>query len=154
MYVKIASTTQSVLNKFPLKDKSNLIQILQAVQEKDDYLSPEAVGRISEHLSVSRSYIYGVATFYSQFKFGPPGRHSIRICLGTACHVQGGDFLSNALQSEIDITPGETTEDGKFDLERVACLGCCALAPVVMIDNIIYSRMSVIKLKEMLDRYE
>lgn len=154
MYVKIASTTQSVLNKFPLKDKSNLIQILQAVQEKDDYLSPEAVGRISEHLSVSRSYIYGVATFYSQFKFDPPGRHSIRICLGTACHVQGGDFLSNALQSEIDITPGETTEDGKFDLERVACLGCCALAPVVMIDNIIYSRMSVIKLKEMLDRYE
>lgn len=154
MYVKIASTTQSVLNKFPQKDKSNLIQILQAVQEKDDYLSPEAVGRISEHLSVSRSYIYGVATFYSQFKFDPPGRHSIRICLGTACHVQGGDFLSNALQSEIDITPGETTEDGKFDLERVACLGCCALAPVVMIDNIIYSRMSVIKLKEMLDRYE
>lgn len=154
MYVKIASTTHSILNKFPQKDKSNLIQILQAVQEKDDYLSPEAVGRISEHLRVSRSYIYGVATFYSQFKFDPPGRHSIRICLGTACHVQGGDFLSNALQSEIDITPGETTEDGKFDLERVACLGCCALAPVVMIDNIIYSRMSVIKLKEMLDGYE
>lgn len=154
MYVKIASTTHSILNKFPQKDKSNLIQILQAVQEKDDYLSPEAVGRISEHLRVSRSYIYGVATFYSQFKFSPPGRHSIRICLGTACHVQGGDFLSNALQSEIDITPGETTEDGKFDLERVACLGCCALAPVVMIDNIIYSRMSVIKLKEMLDGYE
>lgn len=150
----MASTTQSKLNKFPQKDKSNLIQILQAVQGKDDYLSPEAVGMISEHLRVSRSYIYGVATFYSQFKFSPLGRHSIRICLGTACHVQGGDFLLNALQSEIDITPGETTEDGKFDLERVACLGCCALAPVVMIDNIIHSRMSVIKLKEMLDRYE
>lgn len=150
----MASTIQSKLNKFPQKDKSNLIQILQAVQGKDDYLSPEAVGMISEHLRVSRSYIYGVATFYSQFKFNPLGRHSIRICLGTACHVQGGDFLLNALQSEIDITPGETTEDGKFDLERVACLGCCALAPVVMIDNTIHSRMSVIKLKEMLDRYE
>lgn len=111
----MASTTQSKLNKFPQKDKSDLIQILQAVQGKDDYLSPEAVGMISEHLRVSRSYIYGVATFYSQFKFSPLGRHSIRICLGTACHVQGGDFLLNALQSEIDITPGETTEDGKFD---------------------------------------
>jgi NADH-quinone oxidoreductase subunit E len=105
-------------------------------------------------LRVSRSYIFGVATFYSQFKFNPPGRHSIRICLGTACHVQGGDFLLNALTSELDITTGETTEDGKFDLDRVACLGCCALAPVVKIDNTIHSRMSVVKLKEILDGYE
>ncbi|MCK4630025.1 MAG: NAD(P)H-dependent oxidoreductase subunit E [Bacteroidales bacterium] len=154
MDVKIANTTQSILNKFPQKDKSNLIQILQAVQEKDSFLSPEAIGRISEHLRVSRSYIFGVATFYSQFKFNPPGRHSIRICLGTACHVQGGDFLLNAIKSELDISTGETTEDGKFDLDRVACLGCCALAPVVKIDNTIHSRMSVIKLKEILDGYE
>ncbi len=154
MDVKIANTTQSTLNKFPQKDKSNLIQILQAVQEKDDFLSPEAIGSISKHLRVSRSYIFGVATFYSQFKFNPPGRHSIRICLGTACHVQGGDFLLNVLTSELDITTGETTEDGKFDLDRVACLGCCALAPVVKIDNTIHSRMSVVKLKEILDGYE
>jgi NADH-quinone oxidoreductase subunit E len=154
MYVKMTNTTQSILNKFPQKDKSNLIQILQAVQEKDSFLSPEAIGRISEHLRVSMSYIFGVATFYSQFKFNPPGRHSIRICLGTACHVQGGDFLLNALTSELDITTGETTEDGKFDLDRVACLGCCALAPVVKIDNTIHSRMSVVKLKEILDGYE
>ncbi|MBA7522748.1 NADP-reducing hydrogenase subunit HndA [subsurface metagenome] len=150
----MANTTQSVLNKFPQKDKSNLIQILQAVQEKDDFLSPEAIGRISEHLRVSRSYTYGVATFYSQFKFYPPGRHSIKICLGTACHVQGGDFLLNALRSELDISTGETTEDGRFDLDRVACLGCCAIAPVVKIDDTIHSRVSVIKLKEILDGYE
>ena len=154
MNVKMVNTTQSILNKFPPKDKSNLIQILQAVQEKDDFLSPEAIGRISEHLRVSRSYIFGVATFYSQFKFNPPGRHSIKICLGTACHVQGGDFLLNALKSELDITTGETTEDGMFDLDRVACLGCCALAPVVKIDDTIHSRVSVIKLKEILDGYE
>ncbi|MBA7577280.1 NADP-reducing hydrogenase subunit HndA [subsurface metagenome] len=154
MDVKMANTTQSVLNKFPQKDKSNLIQILQAVQEKNDFLSPEAIGRISEHLRVSRSYTYGVATFYSQFKFYPPGRHSIKICLGTACHVQGGDFLLNALRSELDISTGETTEDGRFDLDRVACLGCCAIAPVVKIDDTIHSRVSVIKLKEILDGYE
>lgn len=150
----MANTTQSILNKFPQKDKSNLIQILQAVQEKDNFLSPEAIGRISEYLRVSRSYIFGVATFYSQFKFNPPGRHSIKICLGTACHVQGGDFLLNALRSELDISTGETTEDGRFDLDRVACLGCCAIAPVVKIDDIIHSRVSVIKLKEILDGYE
>ena len=154
MDVKMANTTQSILNKFPQKDKSNLIQILQAVQEKDNFLSPEAIGRISEYLRVSRSYIFGVATFYSQFKFNPPGRHSIKICLGTACHVQGGDFLLNALRSELDISTGETTEDGRFDLDRVACLGCCAIAPVVKIDDIIHSRVSVIKLKEILDGYE
>lgn len=150
----MANTTRSILNKFPSKDKSNLIQILQAVQEKDDFLSPEAIGRISEYLRVSRSYIFGVATFYSQFKFNPPGRHSIKICLGTACHVQGGDFLLNALRSELDISTGETTEDGRFDLDRVACLGCCAIAPVVKIDDTIHSRVSVIKLKEILDGYE
>ncbi|MCK4638555.1 MAG: NAD(P)H-dependent oxidoreductase subunit E, partial [Bacteroidales bacterium] len=101
-----------------------------------------------------RSSIYGIATFYSQFRFNPPGRHSIKICLGTACHVQGGDFILKALQAEIGISPGETTDDMRFDLGRVACLGCCALAPVVMIDNKIHSRMSVIKLKELLNKYE
>ena len=152
--MKRINNIKSILDKFPQKDKSNLIEILQAVQEKDGYLSPEAIGRISEHLRVSRSYIFGVATFYSQFKFNPPGRHSIKICLGTACHVQGGDFLLNALKSQLDISTGETTKDGKFDLDRVACLGCCALAPVVKIDDTIHSRMSVIKLKEILNTYE
>ena len=95
-----------------------------------------------------------MASFYSQFRFNPPGRHSIKICLGTACHVQGGDFLLNALQLEIGIAPGQTTDDGRFDLERVACLGCCALAPVLMVDEDIHSRMSVIKLKQVLGTYE
>jgi len=150
----MTDTTQSIIKGFAQKDKSNLIPILQAVQKQEGYLSFEAVDKISSHLWISKSQIFGVASFYSQFKFNPPGRHSIKMCLGTACHVQGGDFLLNALQSEIDVIPGETTEDGKFDLERIACLGCCALAPVIMIDKTIYSRMSVIKLKEMLDTYE
>jgi NADH-quinone oxidoreductase subunit E len=144
----------SVIKQFSAGDKTSLIPILQNVQNKQGYISPEALSAISDHLLISKSQVFGVATFYSQFKFNPPGRHSIKICLGTACHVQGGDFLLAALESEIGIGPGMTTEDGKFDLERVACLGCCALAPVVMIDDVIHSRVSVIKLRDLLNTYE
>ena len=150
----MAGSIPLIIEKYESRDKGNLIQILQEVQRTEGYIRGEAVDSISEHLWISRSEIYGVASFYSQFKFNPPGRHSIKMCLGTACHVQGGDFLLNALRSEIGISPNETTEDNRFDLERVACLGCCALAPVVMIDETIYSNMSVIKLKETLASYE
>jgi NADH-quinone oxidoreductase subunit E len=150
----MAGSIVSILDKYAPRDQSNLIAILQHIQQANGYITPDAVDRISFHLSISRSQIYGVASFYSQFKFNPPGRHSIKICLGTACHVQGGDFLLNALKSEIGIGPNETTADGRFDLERVACLGCCALAPVIMINDTIYSNMSVVKLKEILNGYE
>ena len=150
----MAGSIPQIINKYESRDKGNLIQILQEVQRAEGFIPREALDSIANHLWLSRSEIFGVASFYSQFKFNPPGRHSIKICLGTACHVQGGDFLLNALHSEIGIAPNETTEDGRFDLERVACLGCCALAPVVMIDETIYSNVSVIKLKETLAKYE
>lgn len=154
MLKSMTGTSAVIIEKYEAREKGNLIQILQEIQRIEGYIPHEAVDSISEHLWISRSEIFGVASFYSQFKFNPPGRHSIKMCLGTACHVQGGDFLLNALKSEIGISPNETTEDGRFDLERVACLGCCALAPVVMIDDTIYSNMSVIKLKETLARYD
>ena len=144
----------SIIRKYAPGDKSNLIAILQDVQKRDGFITPGALDKISHHLFMSRSQVFGVASFYSQFKFNPPGRNSIKICLGTACHVQGGDFLLNALKSEIGISPNETTDDGKFDLERVACLGCCALAPVIMVNDVIFSNMSVVKMKELLDQYE
>jgi len=150
----MAGSIPQIVEKYEPRNKGNLIQILQDVQRVEGYISNKAVDSISQHLWISRSEIFGVASFYSQFKFNPPGRHSIKMCLGTACHVQGGDFLLNALKSEIGISPNETTEDGRFDLERVACLGCCALAPVMMIDETIHSNMSVIKLKEILAKYE
>lgn len=150
----MAGSLQGIVKRYPPNKKENLIALLQGVQRAQGFISAEAVKVVANHLGISRSYVYGVATFYSQFRFNPPGRHSIRICLGTACHVQGGDFLLNALQLEIGIQPGQTTGDGRFDLERVACLGCCALAPVMMIDGNIHSRMSVIKLREVLKMYE
>jgi NADH-quinone oxidoreductase subunit E len=134
--------------------RGELIAILQDFQEKDGYISEEAVKRISQFLKISESKIYGVASFYAQFRFTEPGRHSIKVCLGTACHVAGGHILSEAVQRELDIKAGQTTTDGRFDYDRAACLGCCALAPVVKIGEDIHSGVSVNDLKKILDKYE
>ena len=135
-------------------EEGDLIPILQRVQEKLGYLSQESIGHISRFLKISENQIFGVASFYSQFRFSPPGRNSIKVCLGTACHVRGGGILCEAVERELDISPGQTTKDKRFDLQRVACLGCCALAPVIQVNSDIHSRMTVIRLKEILNKYE
>jgi NADH-quinone oxidoreductase subunit E len=135
-------------------EAGDLIPILQRVQGKSGYISEEAIRRISRFLKISENQIFGVASFYSQFRFSEPGRNSVRVCLGTACHVRGGQILSEAVERQLGISPGETTKDKRFDLQRVACLGCCALAPVTQINDDIYSRMTVIRLKEILEKYE
>jgi NADH-quinone oxidoreductase subunit E len=135
-------------------EEGDLIPILQKAQEKLGYISKEAVKNISRFLKISENQIFGVASFYSQFRFNPPGRNSIKVCMGTACHVRGGQILCEAVERELEISPGQTTEDGRFDFQRVACLGCCALAPVVQVNDDIYSRMTVVRLKEILDKYE
>jgi NADH-quinone oxidoreductase subunit E len=135
-------------------EPADLIPVLQRVQRAEGYLSPEAVHHISRWLKVSENEVFGVATFYAQFRFNPPGRHHIKACLGTACHVKGGEQILNVLERRLGIKPGETTEDGKYDLERVACLGCCALAPVITIDDETYAQMSVLKLQRSLDERE
>lgn len=136
------------------RTQDQLIPILQEVQRQYGYVSPEAVKRISRYLKITENQIYGVSSFYAQFRFTAPGRHSIKVCLGTACHVRGGATLLEMLERELGIKCGETTSDRRFDLDRVACLGCCALSPVVQIDKDIYSRMTVTKLSELLKSYE
>jgi NADH:ubiquinone oxidoreductase subunit E len=131
-----------------------LIPILQNVQRELGYIAPESVRHISRYLRISENQIFGVSSFYAQFRFTAPGRHSIKVCLGTACHVKGGATLLEMLERELGIGCGESTPDRRFDLERVACLGCCALSPVVQIDADIYSRMTVNKLSELLKQYE
>ena len=133
--------------------RGDLIPLLQRAQEQFGYLSQDALAAISRHLRLSENEIYGVATFYKQFRFTPPGEHSIRTCVGTACHVRGGAKLLHALCNQLEVEPGGTTGDGKFDLDRVACLGCCALAPVVKVDETVYSQMSVARLREVIDAY-
>jgi NADH-quinone oxidoreductase subunit E len=146
-------SVQFILTNYSRKP-DELIPILQGVQREVGYISPDAVKSISRYLRISENQIFGVSSFYAQFRFTAPGRHSIKVCLGTACHVRGGATLLEMLERGLGISCGETTPDRRFDLERVACLGCCALSPVVQIDREIYSRMTVNKLMELLKAYE
>jgi NADH-quinone oxidoreductase subunit E len=134
-------------------ERGTLIPVLQKVQESFGYLSQEIVSQIAKFLKVSESEIFGVASFYAQFRFTRPGEHSVKVCLGTACHVRGGVRILDTLQRELGIEPGGTTEDYKFNLERVACFGSCALAPVAVIDDKVYGRLTTTKAKEILDQY-
>lgn len=128
-------------------EEGDLIPLLQRVQAKLGYISEEAVSMVSKFLGISESQIYGVASFYSQFRFNEPGRNSIKVCLGTACHVRGGQLLVDAVGTELGIAPGQTTKDKKYDFQRVACLGCCALAPVFQVNKDIYGHATATRLK-------
>ena len=137
----MATTISNVLNQY-YRDRRNLIPILQKVQEKEKYLSPESISEISTYLGVSENDVYSVASFYSQFRFIKPGEHTIKVCLGTACHVRGGARVLETVERELKIKPGQTTADGKYSLETVACIGACALAPTIVVDNEVQRSMT------------
>ncbi|MCX6235192.1 MAG: NADH-quinone oxidoreductase subunit NuoE [Bacteroidetes bacterium] len=115
--------------------KGNLIPLLQGTQDIFGYIPREAFEKISDDTGINLSDMYGVATFYAQFRLNPVGRHIIKVCHGTACHVQNANSISDSIKESLNITEGETTDDGLFTLESVACLGCCSLAPVMMIGD-------------------
>ena len=123
-----------VLKKYA-KVPGSLITILQKTQEIYGYLSPEAINYISEETGIKPAKIYGVATFYAQFRMEPIGKYLIMLCKGTACHVNGADIIEESICEHLGIQDGETTEDGLFTLNNVACLGCCSLAPVMMVQS-------------------
>jgi NADH:ubiquinone oxidoreductase subunit E len=129
-----------------------LISILQKVQEAERFISEEAVAEISRHLGISENDIYSVASFYSQFRFHRPGDHIIKVCLGTACHVKGGERIAESVERELGIKPGQTTDDFMYTLETVACIGACALAPTIVIDNEVQRKMTPQKVVELLRR--
>lgn len=130
--------------------RDELIPILQEVQEVFDYVPREAMLDIAGFLQIPKSNVYGIATFYNQFRFTPPGKHPIRLCMGTACHVKGGKLVLEALERELEIKVGETTPDEEFSLDRVACIGCCVMAPVMVINKNIYPHMTTLKVEEVL----
>jgi NADH-quinone oxidoreductase subunit E len=130
--------------------KGNIIPLLQKTQELRGFLSRDDMRAIAAVVGKSPAEIYGVATFYAQFRFDPPGRHNLKVCHGTACHVNGAESLDLAVKTELGVEPGGTTADGEFTVDRVACLGCCSLAPVVMIDNEVHGRLTGDKLKKIL----
>ena len=136
------------------KEKKNLIPLLQEVQTKLGYLPKKTMQEIADFLEMPDVEVWGVATFYNQFRFVPLGKYHTRVCMGTACHLAGGRLISDALERELDIEVGETDEDGNFSLERVACIGCCMLAPVIVIKDRIHPKMTPFKVEEALVSYK
>ncbi|MEI6851744.1 MAG: NADH-quinone oxidoreductase subunit NuoE [Bacteroidota bacterium] len=130
-----------ILNKYR-NVKGNMIPILQHTQDIYGYLPKEAFLRIAVETGLQLSDMYGVATFYAQFRLNPVGKHIIKVCHGTACHVQNATKITDALQESLNVKDGETTEDRLFTLESVACLGCCSLAPVMMVAGETYGKLS------------
>ena len=127
----------------PYKGKSDaLIPILQKVQEEIGYLPDQAMLEIAKTTGVPESRVYGVASFYAQFRFTPRGKHTIMVCRGTACHVRGAERILEETERALGIAEGETTEDQQYTLETVACIGCCALAPCVMIDEDVEAKLT------------
>ena len=147
------SGIEDIIKRHPA-NRGSLIPVLQDIQEDFGYLSEEAIEELADLMDMSANEIYGVATFYTQFRFSPPGRHRIQSCQGTACHVRGGRQILNELEQRLEVTAGQTTADGQFDLERVACLGCCALAPVVAVDGKVYAQVTTKKIPSVLSQYD
>jgi NADH-quinone oxidoreductase subunit E len=133
-------------------ERKYMIPILQMIQERHQYLPPDAIQMVGRHLGISPSEVYGVATFYNQFRFHPPGRHPIKVCLGTACHVKGGDIILENFERKLEIKDGETTPDREFSIERVACVGCCALAPVAVVNETVHGNMAPSKVEGLILR--
>jgi len=143
---------QEILTRYPDPQKENLIPILQDVQNKDGYLSDTSVVEVGRYLNIPVSKIYGVATFYNQFRFSPLGKYHIQVCRGTACHVLGSSTVLQELENELKIKAGETTRDGLFSIEVVACIGACGLAPVVCINGEFHGKVTATSLKTIIGK--
>jgi NADH-quinone oxidoreductase subunit E len=131
-----------------------LIQVLLDVQREFNWIPSDVIKRISERLQIPRSQIYRVASFYKAMSLTPVGRHLVQVCLGTACHVRGGPKVLDKVEQILDIQAGDTTEDMKFTLQRVNCLGCCALGPVMVVDGEYHGKLPVAKVEEILASYD
>ncbi|NLO19101.1 MAG: NADH-quinone oxidoreductase subunit NuoE [Ignavibacteria bacterium] len=141
---------EQVIEKYPEARREYLIPLLQDIQSLEGYLSKESVVKVGQHLKLPASKIYGVATFYNQFRFNAPGKYHIQVCRGTACHVKGSSSLLDTVTRELKIKPGQTTRDGLFSLEVVACLGACGLAPLVCINGEFHASVDNKKIKKIL----
>ena len=147
---KQARSVDEVVQKYP-RAREHLISILQEVQAEYGYVSRESIQTISSYLNLPSSKIFGVATFYNQFRLTAPGRIQIAICRGTACHVKGSLNLLDSCSQLLGIEVGKTTKDGLFSLETVACLGCCSIAPAMMVNGRFYGRLDKKRLEELVE---
>jgi NADH:ubiquinone oxidoreductase subunit E len=147
-----AGKIEALINSY-IDKKEQLISLLQDIQAEYNYIPQDVLIKISQTLEIPLSQIFSVATFFKAFSLKPRGRHTITVCLGTACHVRGGQRLVDKLERDFNLKPGDTTEDEKFTLETANCLGCCALGPVVVIDGTYESQVTPDKLEKILKKY-
>jgi len=150
---KIKQEMKEIMEKYK-KEKENLIQILNEVQEKYGYIPKQAQYEISEYLGVSMAEIYGVVTFYSRFTLEPKGKYNISVCLGTACYVKGSQKILDRLKERLNIEEGKTTTDGKYSIDTTRCVGACGIAPVFTVNDEVYGKATVKKLDEVLNKLE
>ena len=143
----------SVVKSYP-REKRYSLAVLQDIQHKVGYIPKEGMEIASEHLGVKSSVLYAMATFYRALSLKPRGKHTIKVCDGTACHIRGSTVLLNALEKTLGIKPGETTGDGLFSIETVNCLGACAIAPVMVVDEQYYSKVKPDEISGILSTYE
>lgn len=148
------SPALTVLENMSPVDHGHMIPLLQGIQDTYGYLPREVLLEVSKRTGIPASHLYGVATFYAQFHLVKHGRHTVRVCRGTACHVRGRQIIQEAVDEELGVSPGQTTEDRRFSLETVACLGTCFLAPVVMVDHDYFGSVNPDKVADILSTYE
>ena len=147
------SKVDQIIDKYK-GENGILIQVLQDVQSEYNYLPEDALDRVCQKLEIPLSQAYSVATFYKAFSLTPRGRHLVSVCLGTACHVRGGPKILDKVQNVLSIDEGGTTEDLRYSLEKVNCLGCCALGPVIVVDGETHAKVAVSKVGELLEVYQ
>ena len=145
------TSTKPLLREFGGAKRDSLIPILQKAQEVHGYLSEEAIAEIGRHLKLPASKVYGVATFYNQFRFAPKGKYHIMLCRGTACHVKGSIKLLDAVTRTLKLQAGQTTRDGMFSLEVVACMGACGLAPAMSINCEMHAKVTPKKVGKIIE---
>ena len=143
---------QAIVEKYQ-SDKGQLVSILQDIQAEHRYLPREALEEVSQAMGIPLSQVYGVATFFRAFSLKPRGRHLIKVCLGTACHVRGGQRVAEMIETELRIKRDETTPDLRFTLESVNCVGCCALGPMVIVDDEYNGQLTSDKVSPLLAKY-
>jgi NADH-quinone oxidoreductase E subunit len=145
--------TSAILAKYPRGHRDCLIPVLQDIQEEYGYLSEISVIEVGRYLDLPSSKIFGLATFYNQFRFVPRGQFHIRFCHGTSCHVSGASEIGKKLEKRLSIKPGQTTRDGMFSLELVACMGACHLAPLIQVNDHYHTRIKTEDINEIIDSY-
>jgi NADH-quinone oxidoreductase subunit E len=146
-----ATSTKPLLEEYGSAQRDSLIPILQKAQEVHGYLSEEAIAEIGRHLKLPASKVYGVATFYNQFRFAPKGKYHIMLCRGTACHVKGSLKLLDAVTRTLKLQAGQTSRDGMFSLEVVACMGACGLAPAMSINGEVHAKVTPKKVGKIIE---